>query len=261
MNCPICDNEKLKEKIYTCHLKEYMNKKQKGYKCPNCLFISFPENTAKYMSVLSKNSFEKELRDSRNSNDQRPGREFYMVKMAVDILEKHDEEFSISFFGAGNNKDHVWIEKEYPKSIQKLVDLTNIQNSSKYENILEATQSDIVVASEVIEHFTDHSTHFENLIKLMSNDGIIICSTNIYDGSEIEQHIYPFVPGHTSYWSHPALIHIAKKHDLLLHIGTPLVSKTRGGPRKKYVIFCRSKKVYYNLSLYLCKNKFCPSEQ
>lgn len=255
--CPICDGE---EDVIsnTCHVAPYKDKTMLGYQCRGCGFIRHPDNLGQYKKVVTGHS-EGLLRSLRNATDERPGREFYMAEMGMEILGNPN--VSVSFFGSGLNTDHLWVKRTYPETTTKLVDLENMQEVENFETIPEATPSDVVIASEVIEHFTEPADHFKSLLRLLKPDGILICSSNIYDGTDIGYHQYPFVPGHVAYWTPLSLIKMASDNGCFVDFRTPEIGLTRGGPRKKYIIFYRSTEMLFRISLYFGRHMHAPSEK
>ena len=224
----------------------------------SCGLIRYPENLGGFSKKVSKETLEGNLRNLRNATDERPGREFFMAEMGMEIVSKHNA--SVSFFGSGLNTDHLWLKRKYPEITTKLVDLENMQEAENFEAIPVATPSDVVVASEVIEHFTEPVEHFKSLLRLVKDDGILICSSNIYDGTDVSMHQYPFVPGHVAYWTPLALIKLASDMGCFVDFRTPAVGLTRGGPRKKYIIFYKSTQNMFRTSLYFGTHMHAPSE-
>ena len=255
--CPVCGGE---EDVvsHTCRIKPYKDKTQRGHQCRSCGLIRYPDNVGHFAKVIARQSTEATLRELRNATDERPGREFFMAEMGMEIVSKHNA--SVSFFGSGLNTDHLWLKRKYPEITTKLVDLENMQEAENFEAIPVATPSDVVVASEVIEHFTEPVEHFKSLLRLVNDDGILICSSNIYDGTDISMHQYPFVAGHVAYWTPLALIKLASDMGCFVDFRTPAVGLTRGGPRKKYIIFYKSTQNMFRTSLYFGTHMHAPSE-
>ena len=255
--CPVCGGE---EDVvsHTCRIKPYKDKTQRGHQCRSCGLIRYPDNVGHFAKVIARQSTEATLRELRNATDERPGREFFMAEMGMEIVSKHNA--SVSFFGSGLNTDHLWLKRKYPEITTKLVDLENMQEAENFESIASATPSDVVVASEVIEHFTEPVEHFKSLLRLVNDDGILICSSNIYDGTDISMHQYPFVAGHVAYWTPLALIKLASDMGCFVDFRTPAVGLTRGGPRKKYIIFYKSTQNMFRTSLYFGTHMHAPSE-
>lgn len=256
-NCPVC-NGKDDIVFHNCKVDPYKGKRMEGYQCQSCGLIRHPNNLGGFTKKISNDTLEGKLRNFRNGTEERPGREFYMAKMGLDILNKDQGE--ISFFGSGLNIDHLWIKQKFPNILTKLVDLENMQNIDNFESINDATVSDVVIACEVIEHFSEPVEHFKSLLRLVKNDGILICSSNIYDGTDISRHQYPFVPGHVTYWTPLALIKLASDMGFFVDFRTPFIGLTRGGPRKKYIIFYKNTQNLFATSLYFALNMHAPSE-
>lgn len=256
--CPVCGGQ---EDIvtHTCLINPFKDKSMLGHQCRSCGLIRHPENLGNYVKVIAKHQHENTLRELRNANDQRPGREFFMAEMGMEIVNKQNT--SISFLGSGLNTDHLWIKRKYPEVQTKLVDLENMQEVENFEKISNATPSDVIIASEVIEHFTEPVAHFESLLRLLKDDSILICSSNIYDGTNIGYHEYPFVPGHVVYWTPLSLIKLASDQGCFVDFRTPEIGLTRAGPRKKYIIFYKNIQTQLRLSLYFGTHMHAPSEK
>ena len=258
MPCPVCNAEN-KVTAYQCGVAPFQGKVLDGHLCSGCGFVQFPNNIGGFSKEISNTTLEGSLRTLRNANDERPGREFYMAEMGMAI--QGGESQSVTFFGSGMNTDHEWVLKKDPAASVKLVDLENMQGLDIFESIDAATPSDVVVASEVIEHFEEPLTHFKSLLRLVKENGILICSSNIYDGTDIRRHQYPFHPGHVAYWSPLALIKVATDNGCFVDFRTPEIAMGRGGPRKKYIIFYRSIEMLFRISLYFGTHVLAPSEK
>lgn len=258
MSCPVC-NAETKVTAYECEVAPYQGKVLNGHLCTGCGFVQFPDNLGGFSKVVTKATLEGSLRSLRNANDERPGREFYMAEMGMEIQGSANP--SVTFFGSGLNTDHRWMVEKHPNARAKLVDLENMQGLDIFEPIGEATPSDVIVASEVIEHFEEPLEHFKTLIRLIKDDGILICSSNIYDGTDIRRHQYPFVPGHVAYWSPLALIKVAAELGCFVDFRTPEVGMHRGGPRKKYIVFYKNIEMLFRISLYFGTHRLAPSEK
>lgn len=254
--CPVCGTS-TENVEFVCEVQPYVGKHQRGMRCLGCGLLRFPENVGRF-EVRPGAGCERDLRSFRNANDERPGREFHMAQMGVEMLGRDDAR--VVFFGAGLNTDWQWLQRAHPEIRVTLVDLENLQGVSHFEEISQATPADIVVASEVIEHFADPVEHFQSLFRLLKDDGILICSSNIYDGTDIRRHMYPFVPGHVAYWTPLSLIQMAANARCFVDFRTPEIGLTRGGPRKKYILFYRQAETAFRVSLYFGTRMFAPSE-
>lgn len=254
--CQVCAGE-IEAVEFVCEVNPYVGRHLRGLRCSGCGLLRFPENVADFVAV-SSTGMERELRNLRNANSERPGREFRMAQMGIEILDRPDA--AVTFFGAGVNTDWQWLQRSYPQSRTTLVDLENLQAVPNFEAISDARPADIVIASEVIEHFGEPVAHFQSLLRLLKDDGILICSSNIYDGTDIRRHMYPFVPGHVVYWTPLALIQVAASARCFVDFRVPEIALTRGGPRKKYILFYRHAETAFRVSLYFGTRMFAPSE-
>lgn len=254
--CVICGHA-IEAIEVTCRVQPFVGKTQAGLFCALCGMLRFPGNTGDF--TINATGFEGDLRNLRNGNDERPGREFHMAQMGLEILNRPD--ITVTFFGAGLNTDWKWVQTVHPQVKTKLVDLENLQGLEHFESIQDGTPADIVIASEVIEHFEEPVEHFQSLFRLVKEDGILICSTNVFDGTDISQHMYPFIPGHVAYWTPMALLKVAASAGFFIDFRTPEIGLNRGGPRKKYILFYRNAETAYRVALYFGTHMLAPSEQ
>lgn len=256
--CTVCHSE-TKAVEFVCELPPYVGKRQRGIQCTACGLIRFPENDADYFSVIENNESEQVNQRYRDANADRPGREFYMAQMAIDILGRPAA--SINFFGSGLNTDWQWVQRSHPGARVTLIDVKNEQRTSNFRSIHDAEPADITIACEVIEHFLDPVVHFSALLRLLNDRGIVVCSSNIYDGSDICRHVYPFMPGHVAYWTPLALVKVAADAGCFIDFRTPEIGASRAGPRKKYILFYRDIEVLYRISRYFGEHMLAPSER
>jgi SAM-dependent methyltransferase len=258
MHCKIC-NHNVVEKLITSKAKHSAGIALKCLECMFCGYINLPENIEQYDSYMSENENHKNRAQERNGNEFRPGREYYMALTGTNIIG--GAHLELSFFGSGYNIDHVWYKKKFPESVVKIVDLENYQAYENYQHPKDCNASDLVIASEVIEHFTDPEHDFKNLFRSVKNNGLIICSTNINDGTDLAYHDYPFASGHCSYWSPFSLIKIASKYGFFVDFRTPEIAVKRAGKRKKYIFFYKDLEVMLRIGAYFAVNIYAESEK
>lgn len=258
MLCNICENNTV-ERLITSRAKNSAGITLKFFECLTCGYINLPDNIEKYDSYMLDDKKNKVRAQKRGGNEFRPGREYYMARTGASIIGK--ENIEVSFFGSGYNIDHEWYKNSFSKSTVKLIDLENYQSYENYQHPDQCTVSDLVIASEVIEHFMDPVYNFKNLFKAVKNNGLIICSTNINDGSDLANHDYPFLPGHCSYWSPLSLIQIAAKFGFFVDFRTPEIAVKRAGKRKKYIFFYKDLSVMLRISAFFAVNIFAESEK
>ncbi len=263
-NCPIC-NSPWHAVEKTCRSEPYVGKKLPVRSCTSCSFTQPVHALVDGRTAMDPSSKEPGdgavLRSSRNANELRPGREFHMTELGYEILNNVGKPpTSLTYFGAGSNTDHRWISQKHPSLNIKLVDLENYQKHDAFEPINQASPSNLVIACEVIEHFHDPMAHFESLFRIVDEEGLLICSTNINDGSDIELHNYPFINGHSAYWSPISLMSAAAKFGYFVDFRTPKLCFSKKWIRKRYVLFYKSMQVQLGISAYFGQSLYAPSE-
>ncbi len=257
IRCPICGGAQ-DQSEKTCRSRPYTGKTLQLRHCPACGFSQLEDNRECINSLFNKGELDDERRSQRNANAERPGREFHMATLGVELLGRVPP--AITFFGAGTNTDHRWVANRYPGIKSKRVDLYNVQHHPDYEPIESASTSSLVIACEVIEHFADPVRHFESLFRIVADDGLLICSTNVNDGSDIETHNYPFIPGHTAYWSPLSLLSMGGRHGFLVDFRAPEVCFSKDWPRKRYVLFFKRTEILLSIAEYFGRHRAAPSE-
>lgn len=259
--CPVCRSTKITIKHITS-----IAKKTKGISfnfiiCNLCGFINNPENKYDY---IEKGFLVGSMPDtgSRAGDGKLPRREYRIAEMALEIMQRKsfNEKPNLLIFGAGLSKDHELISAELKFNNVNITDIGNFQNSEKYIPMNSSNKFDVIIASEVIEHFTDIDKDFSQLFSKLNEDGLLIAGTNIHDYSSIEKLVYPFSPGHTSYYTGESLFHIAKKFDMKLDFRTPAIGLKSGGPRKRYIFLFKNPIIGEYISYYFANHHLAPSE-
>ncbi len=159
--------------------------------CGRCRYVSNAENTVDYTKFQSLDKF---ALTPRVGTDDHRGREFHMAKMGAEILKR--KRLSVMVFGAGRSLDYRHIAKL--PSVNKVImsDVVDLRGEADFINITKGTDQrfDLIIACEVVEHFTDPRTEFPRLFDLLTPDGLLVCSTNIYDGGHPDRHSYLYRP-------------------------------------------------------------------
>jgi SAM-dependent methyltransferase len=183
-----------------------------------------------------------------------------MAKMAIESLGRND--LSVLVCGPGRSIDYRWIARLGKVKKVAIADLVKLFDDAEWVDLNAPIQQrfDIVICCEVVEHFTDPANDFKKTLGYVNDDGMVVCSTNIYDGGKLENHSYLFIRGHTSYYTPKALAHIANDNDMHVDFRLPELAMNAGGPRKRYVIFTRSQQTLQNLAIYFGSHLFAPSE-
>jgi len=223
--------------------------------CPRCGYVAIDElPIVRYRDAKSMN--ELPGGGNRIGRLDRPGREFHMGRMAVDILSR--EGLDIMVYGAGRSLDNHHLTALDQVNEVALGDIMKVRDDAAFYDVnLPATRTfDVVIASEVVEHFRNPRADFERLFEFVAPDGLLVCGTSIKDGRRLSRHRYVFYPDHTSYYTPRALQIIAREHGFRIDFRSP-----KGcGLRKRYVLFTRSPDIQEEIALYFGTHSFAPSE-
>ena len=225
--------------------------------CGTCGFVGNPENIFDYRSY---EHVEDLTNAARTGTPERAGREFHMAQMAIEILGRDGLEVLI--FGAGRSFDNQHIGALPEVSHVAIADVMQIRDDAEFidANLPAPRRFPVVVACEVVEHFLDPQADFAGLFEYLEPDGLLVCSTNLYDGGKLARQAYIFVGGHTSYYSTDALERLAAANGVVVDVRIPLVATGYGGPRKRYLLFTRSAVVLKGIERYFSTHEFAPSE-
>ena len=226
--------------------------------CRKCGYVANPENFNDYTVYQSLEQFPV---SARVGTLERPGREWHMAKMGLDILGEN--KVDILIVGPGRSMDYRHIEKLPGVRRVAIGDIMQLHDVPDFVNLLEDKDQrfDLVLASEVIEHFTDPARDFPGLFRMLRKRGILICSTNVWDGGNLNKHAYLYIKGHTSYYSAQTLSLIARENQMFVDFRLPVNATTFAGPRKRYVLFTKSADRMRDISLYFGRHPYAPSER
>ena len=225
--------------------------------CRICGHVGNPENTHDYRDY---EQIEKLAEGGRIGTPERPGREFHMASMAIDILGRDDVEVLV--FGAGRSFDNHHIAALPQARNVAIADVMQLRDDAEFIdlNLPAPRRFPVVVASEVVEHFVDPRTDFARLFDYVAPDGLLVCSTNLYDGGLLARQRYLFVSGHTSYYSRGSLARLAEENGYLVDFRVPLAATGYAGPRKRYVLLTQSTAVIVATARYFGSRRYAPSE-
>lgn len=188
----------------------------------------------------------------------KPGREFKIARMALDILGRSGVDVMV--YGIGASMDNHHIAKMQRVRHVAIGDIVKLRDDADFHdaNLPARKRFAIVIASEVVEHFRDPHEDFANLFKFVERDGLLVCATNVYDGGDLAEDRYPYYTDHTSYYTPRALLEIARSNGYHLDIRTPRKARLKG--RKRYLIFTKSPRVLQDVALYFGTHAVAPSE-
>lgn len=225
--------------------------------CSACGFVANPENQFDYRTY----GHIEEMSDAaRTGTSEQRGREFHMAQMAIDILGR--DGLDVLVYGAGRSLDNHHIAALPTVRHVAIADVMRLRDDAEFidANLPPPRQFAVVVASEVIEHFLEPRVDLARLFAYVEPDGLLVCSTNLYDGGNVARHAYMFVPGHTSYWSIGSLDRVAAANGVAVDIRIPMVATGYAGPRKRYVLVARSAAVTDAIERYFSTRQYAPSD-
>jgi SAM-dependent methyltransferase len=252
-SCLVCQAPALRRRTVTSATDSH--KSRDVNVCPACGYVAIDElSVDRYRGKTSID--ELPGGGPRIGTQERRGREFHMGRMAVEILGR--DGVDVLVYGAGRSMDNHHLAALEPVREVAIGDIMRVRDDAPFHDAnLPATRTfDVVVASEVIEHFRTPHEDFAKLFQFVAEDGLLVCGTSIKDGSQLAKHPYIFYPDHTSYYTPRALQIIAHEHGFRLDFRSP----QGAGQRKRYVLFSRSAAVLEQVAVYFGTRAFAPSE-
>lgn len=253
-SCRVCGCANVDDRVVSAALG---SKQIRVMVCRECGHVAMPENLFDYSKITSETQFKLAR---RVGTAEMHGREFGMTAMAADILRRSG--LDVLMYGVGRSADNIHVQKLPKVSRVAIGDITKFRDDAEFVDITKpATERfDVVVASEVIEHFVYPTEEFPRLLGYLADDGLLVCSTNIYDGGRLERQRYILARGHTSYYSPNSLRVIARQNQVLVDFRVPVAATGKVGPRKRYVLMSRSRAIMDSVCDYFGSHMFAPSE-
>lgn len=225
--------------------------------CRGCGHVGNPDNTRDYRNLTGLEKFPMR---ARVGTETRRGREFHMAKMAAQILKRDD--LDVLVYGAGRSLDNRHIAGLPRVRDVAIGDVMHLRHDAEFVDITEppTRRFPVVIACEVIEHFPNPAEEFPRLLDFVEENGLLVCSTNIYEGGDLERQRYVFIKGHTAYYTPEALVHIARANGFHVDFRVPLVATGYGSRRKRYVLFTRDASLLPEIACYFGRHMYAPSE-
>lgn len=226
--------------------------------CTSCGFIRVENNYHDYaadgLGVDSTGD------NPRIGTADTPGREYHLATLAMQGFER--ESLQILIAGAGVSQDWANLSKLDEVDQVVCMDFHNFSGNPNYLEIGErrAEPFDIAVACEVVEHLDHPLEEIGALVDALVDDGIFIASTNVYDGTKIDKHEYPTIPGHVAYYTPRALRYIAEAAGAYLDFRVPKIATTFAGPRKRYVLMAKQAETLARIGQYFGANEYASAE-
>jgi hypothetical protein len=193
----------------------------------------------------------------RVGTEERPGREFQMARMAVEMLGREGP-VDVLVYGAGRSMDNHHIQRLPGVGEVAIADIMKVRDDATFIDANEpaSRRFPVVVASEVVEHFRNPPEDFARLFDMVGDRGLLVCGTNIRGEGKLARDRYVYYPDHTSYYTPEALLRLASDHGFLIDF-RPVHGFNR---RKRYVLFTRSPEVLSRVTTYFGTRREAPSE-
>lgn len=225
--------------------------------CRFCGHVANPGNTFDYRGYQS---MEEMTPGPRVGTEQQQGREFHMAAMAVEILGPKD--LDVLVFGAGRSLDNRHIEGLAGVGSVTIADIMQVRDDAPFIKADDPAprRYGVVVASEVIEHFLDPRADLAHLLSFVDDDGLLVCSTNIMNGSDVATQKYPFFRGHVSLYSPGSLGILARENGCHVDFRLPIAATGFAGLHKRYVLLSRSTDVMARTAAYFGRHAYAPSD-
>jgi SAM-dependent methyltransferase len=253
--CPVCGSPDTRRKVVT---NRRSGRTAKVRRCRSCGHVKVLSNFHDYTTSKSVEDLGVK---PRCGTVETSGREFGMAKMAAQVLGR--PRLDVLIFGAGRSLDNIHIAKLPRVRRVAIGDIMRVREEPDFVDISQPAKEtfDVVIACEVIEHFTHPRKDFKQMFDFVHRAGVVVCSTNIYDGGNLAEQSYIFGRGHVSYYTPAALRRIAKANRMHVDFRLPASSRGVAGPRKRYVIFSHSHDVMESVSDYFGAKAYAPSEK
>lgn len=226
--------------------------------CRRCGYVAIDEISAdRYRGATSLDDIP-HTGSARVGTAERPGREFQLARMALDILDRK-KPVDVLVYGAGHSMDNLHIQRLPGVRETSIADIMQVRDDAPFvdANNPGRRRFPVVVSSEVVEHFRDPLVDFGRLFGLVGPRGLLACGTSLRDDTRpLRRQRYLFYPDHTSLYTPEALQVIAAEHGFQVDFRTGFGL----GPLKRYLLFTRSAEVRDRVTAYFGRHDHGPSE-
>jgi hypothetical protein len=225
--------------------------------CDHCGHIAIDEiRPSHYRAATSVDQLPRP--NLRMGTAERPGREFQMARMALQILGRKRAQ-DVLVYGPGRSLDNLHIQRLPRVGTVSIADIMKVRDDAPFIDLNDPGKPrfPVVIASEVVEHFRDPWSDFATLLGLVRPQGLLVCGTNLHDGRpDLERDRYIYYPDHTSYYSVASIRRIATAMGFRVDFRFP----DGLGRRKRYLLFTRSPVVLDRVADYFGRVQLAPSE-
>ena len=225
--------------------------------CDRCGYVAIDEIGTSHYRVAT--SVDQLPAPKRIGTTERPGREFQMARMALQILDRKGPQ-DVLVYGAGRSLDNLHIQRLPRAGTVSIADIMKVRDDAPFIDVNDPGEQrfPVVVASEVLEHFRDPWSDFATMLGLVEPTGLLVCGTNIHNGRpNLERDRYIYYRDHTSYYSPASIRRIATAMGFHVDFRFP----DGLGRRKRYILFTRSPGVLDRVSDYFGRVPLAPTEK
>ena len=224
--------------------------------CDDCGYLAIDEMGPSHYRAAT--SLDELPNCQRIGNTERPGREFQMARMALQILGRKGGQ-DVLVYGAGRSLDNLHIQRLRRAGTVSIADIMKVRDDAPFIDVNHPGEQrfPVVVASEVLEHFRDPWSDFATLLGMVDPRGLLVCGTNIHDGRpNLEHDRYIYYRDHTSYYSVESIRRIATAMGFYVDFRFP----DGLARRKRYILFTRSLAVLERTADYFGRVPLAPTE-
>ena len=202
----------------------------------------------------------------RHGTAKRPGREFAIALFAAEVLGRSG--LRVVSWRPGSSADGQRIsripliarydiavaEHDSPKSAG--ADGVNVVGI----DAVERGSYDIVIASEILQTLTDPADGFAQILRSAGPSGIVVVTTDLYDGSPVAKLRFHAATEHRWFWTIDALSRVAGAEGFLVDVRLPEIAVRRNLVRKRFVFLSRDPQTMQRLRTRFGTEFLAPSE-
>lgn len=119
---------------------------------------------------------------------------------------------------------------------------------------------DLTIVNEVAQTLEAPSEGLAGMLRSVKPNGLVIVSTDLYDGSDLDKLAFPRAPGHRWFWTGSAMVRVAASEGFHVDVRIPKLAVKKKYWRKRYVLLSPSGDVMKRVRNYFGSVLHAPSE-
>jgi len=181
----------------------------------------------------------------RHGSAKRPGREFAIALFAAELLGRSG--LRTLTWRPGNSADGQRVARiplierydiaiadgDEPRSAG--ADGVNVVGIEAIEH----ERYDLVIASEILQLLDDPVEGFAQILRGANPSGLVVITTDLYDGSPVDKLRFHAAPEHHWFWTIDALSRVARNEGFFVDVRLPEIAVHRNLVRKRFVYLSR----------------------